>query len=123
MVLLRAFMLRAGIIVCATVLAACDVGEVDIGGGGVDGGGNGAATFQAMIVPLVTECSVAGCHVATPPILTSFDGLTARYKTKPGMQNILVTKGASSIPANMHSGLPYLTTTELATVASWIDSL
>jgi len=112
-----ASMFRAGALLIA--LAGCDVGEVPLTS---DSGGMGAATFQANIAPLVTECVAAGaCHTVQIPVLTSFDALAAKYKMKPGAQNILVTKG--SLTAGMHSGIPYLTSTEQATVAAWIDGL
>jgi hypothetical protein len=120
-------MLRAGLVLFA--IAGCDVGEVPLNGGGGDGGvvdstnTAGAASFNSMIAPLVTECTVSGCHNLQIPVLTSFEALGARYKMKPGSSNVLVTKGASSIPAGTHSGIPYLTTAEQATVAAWIDSL
>ncbi|MBX3155149.1 MAG: hypothetical protein KF773_04045 [Deltaproteobacteria bacterium] len=105
------------------VLGACSVGEVPIGGGNPDANNSaGAASFQSMIVPLVTEC--IGCHgAATPPNLTSFDTLAAKYKTGPGASNILVTKGTLGIPSGTHQGINYFTTEEQAIVAAWIDSL
>lgn len=105
------------------LLAGCDVGEVPIGGGGPDGGGGaGAASFSAMITPLVTECAVVACHLGPQiPILTSFADLGPQYKTKPGAANILVTKGG--LTGGIHQAIPYLTATEQATVAAWIDSL
>jgi hypothetical protein len=102
------------------LLGACSVGEVPIGGGG-DGGGNGAATFESMIKPLVTEC--AACHVGQPPNLSSFDVLQTKYKTGPGSGNILVTKGDISTPVGTHQAIPYLTEAEQTIVANWIDSL
>ena len=125
--------MRPLLIASLLALGACDVGEVpvgggaqvDAGGGGGDGGGGGGGggqSFTAMIVPLVTECATVACHGGVqPPILTSFDALAAKYKTKPGSSNILVTKGA--LTGGSHSGLPYFTTAEQATVAAWIDSL
>ena len=111
-----ASMLRAGLLFA---LAGCNVGEVPVN---ADSGGEGAASFEASIAPLVTECVAAGaCHTVQAPVLTWFQSLAARYKAKPGVQNILVTKG--SLTGGTHSGLPYLTTMEQATVAAWIDSL
>jgi hypothetical protein len=98
-------------------ISACDVGEVASakpdGGGGT--GGGGGQSFNAMIAPLVTRCT--GCHSAgTPPNLSSFSMLQAKYKMKPGANNILATKGD-------HQSITYLTAQEIATVAAWIDSL
>ena len=68
-------------------LTSCDVGEVPLS----TDGGMGAATFQANIAPLVTECVAAGaCHTVQMPVLTSFGSLGAKYRMKPGAQNILV---------------------------------
>jgi hypothetical protein len=101
-------------------LVACSVGEVP--SGNPDGGTGGGASFTAQVAPLVTECATAGCHGgAQAPNLTSFAALQAPYKVKPGSANILVTKGA--LTAGVHSGLPYFTAAEQATVAAWIDSL
>lgn len=100
-------------------LAGCDVGEVPLTS---DSGAIGATSFQANIAPLVTECVAAGaCHTVQMPVLTSFDSLGTKYRMKPGAQNILVTKG--SLTGGTHSGIPYLSTTEQATVAAWIDGL
>lgn len=110
---------RFRILLLAFAVAGCDVGEVPLAS---DSGGMGAASFQTTIAPLVTECVAAGaCHTVQMPTLTSFDALGPKYKTKPGAQNVLVTKG--SLTSGMHSGIPYLTATEQTTVAAWIDSL
>lgn len=104
------------------LFTGCSVGEVP-GGGTPDGGGGGMnqMTFASMITPLVTECT--GCHGGTMPNLMSFAVLDAKYKMKPGANNILVTKGAISVPVNMHQGVPYFSDAEKATVAAWIDGL
>jgi len=101
------------------LLAACSVGEVPSGGGVTPdggGGGGGGQSFEAMIKPLVMpKCT--GCHAGgVPPTLTAFSVLEAKYKTKPGNANVLVTKGD-------HSGVIYFDATQKATVAAWIDSL
>lgn len=88
------------------------------------GGGTGAASFQMIISPLVSQmqCTSGGaCHTLQAPILTSFEALGPNYKTKPGMMNILVTKGA--LTGGLHSGLPYFDAAQQSTVAMWIDSL
>jgi hypothetical protein len=109
---------------------ACSVGEVPIeggtpdgGGGGGDGGGGGGGgqSFNAMIAPLVTNCTV--CHAATPPVLSSFAALDAKYKVKPGATNVLVTKMDGMPAGTLHYGVAYFTPAEKMTVAMWIDSL
>jgi hypothetical protein len=110
---------------------ACTLGEVegpDGDGSGSDsgsgsgsdngsgsGGGNGQA-FTAMVSPLVTEC--IGCHRSggTAPDLTSFMGLGAEFRIKPGANSRLVMKGE-------HSGVPALTPAEKTIVATWIDGV
>lgn len=109
------------------LVTACTVGEVDIGGG--DGGGSGSGggqSFNMIVKPLVTEC--IACHttvqppaIQQPPNLSQFNVLDARYKMKPGAQNILVTKG--SLTGGIHQNIPYLTADEQTAVAGWIDSL
>ena len=75
----------------------------------------GEASFNSMVKPLVTNC--VSCHGGgTPPNLTSFAMLQAKYKMKPGSTNILVTKGN-------HSGIQYLSAGDATTVKNWIDSL
>jgi len=111
---------RAAVAALFVWLAGCDVGAVNIGGGGPDGGGNGSQTFQTQIAPLVTRCTA--CHSTTqPPNLSSYDSLQAKYKMKPGAQNILVTKGDAT--QGMHEGIQYFSDADKATVTSWIDSL
>ena len=113
---------RAAVAALFVWLAACDVGAVNgLAGPDGGGGGNGSATFVSMIQPLVNpKCT--GCHSTTqPPNLSSFAALQQTYKTKPGANNILVTKGDAT--NGMHSGIVYFTATEKATVAAWIDSL
>jgi hypothetical protein len=131
---------------------ACDVGEVPpvgggggggttttTGGGGTGGGGGGggggvaegpdaaigggtvtpAESFQTMIAPLVTRC--IGCHSGgQAPNLTSYDLLDPSFITKPGAQSILCTEAADGA---QHNGVAYLSTSDKATVAGWIDSL
>ena len=111
--------LRLVSLALSACLAACSVGEVP---GDPPDGGNGTGggqSFNAMVAPLVTECT--GCHGGTPPNLTSFSALQAKYKMKPGNANILVTKGDAM--GGMHQGIPYFTAAEKTTVAAWIDSL
>jgi hypothetical protein len=128
MVLLRVFMLRAGLILCcAAALTACDVGEVDIGGGGtVDAPITNSAKammFDSTIKPMAETmgCVTAICHGgAQPPVLTSYTSLGMAYKTGPGATNILVTKGGTP-PPGTHSAAPYFDTNQRATVAAWID--
>jgi hypothetical protein len=118
-----------GRIVIATLLsvAACGVGEVPLeGGGGPDGASvDGEASFNAMVMPLITAkgCTVgATCHGGIQqPSLSAFGVLQPRYYTKPGASNILVTKG--SLTAGVHQAVPYFDAAEQATVAAWIDSL
>jgi hypothetical protein len=105
-------------------ITACSVGEVPIGGGaGPDGnndGTGGGMSFNMIVKPLVTEC--VACHSTTqPPNLTSYMALEAKYKSKPGSGNLLVTKG--SLTAGTHQGIPYLSTGEQTAVAGWIDGL
>lgn len=122
----RVSMLKAVLVLSVLGVAGCDVGEVplngDGGGGTVDADGAGAASFQAQIAPLVTAC-VAGtaCHTIQAPFLDNYSRLAAKYKVKPGAMNILVTKGDAT--GGLHSGAPYFTDPEKATVAAWIDSL
>jgi hypothetical protein len=102
------------IALAAVALSACTVGEVPSPDGG-GGGGGGGQSFNAMIAPLVTTCT--GCHSgATPPDLSSFAALQAKYKMKPGSANILATKGD-------HQTITYLNAAQVATVVAWIDSL
>lgn len=113
-------------VLATAALAACDVGEVPTGDGdgGGSGGGEGEASFNAMIAPLVTECSMAGaCHTIQQPVLTSFSALTPRYLTKPGMTSLIVMKKATLSDGVTHQGVMYLTDPELMTLATWIDSL
>jgi hypothetical protein len=101
-------------------LGACGVGEVP-SGGTTDGGGGGdpAATFQAQIAPLVTRCT--GCHAgAQGPTLTSYAGLEARYKTKPGSSSLLITKAADG---GLHEGITYFSADDKTKVKNWLDSL
>jgi hypothetical protein len=76
----------------------------------------GEASFNSTIKPLVmTNC--VSCHNgSTPPNLTSFSALQAKYKMKPGMTNVLVTKGN-------HAGIQYFGATDKTAVQNWIDSL
>jgi cytochrome c553 len=100
------------------VLGACSVGEVKTGGG-PDAGAGGSVSFTMKVAPLVTRCT--GCHgnAQSQPTLTSFDALQAKYKTKPGEQNILVTKDLGV----KHHDIDYLSTAERQQVADWINSL
>lgn len=86
-----------------------------------------ARSFEQIVMPLVTECIGNGaCHRSQPPVLTSYAAMTslpeleARYTAKPGLSNILVTKGGSE---NTHQGLFYFSTVEQAQIAAWIDRL
>lgn len=111
-------------VLATAALAACDVGEVSTGDGGGGSGSEGEASFNAMIAPLVTECSMAGaCHTIQQPVLTSFSALTPRYLTKPGMTSLIVMKKATLSDGVTHQGVMYLTDPELMTLATWIDSL
>ena len=76
-------------------------------------------SFNAEVAPLVTRCT--GCHSgAQEPNLTSADLLEPTFKTKPGAQSLLCTEAADGA---QHNGVAYLSTTDKATVAAWIDSL
>ena len=76
----------------------------------------GEASFNSTIKPLTMPTCVS-CHSGgTAPNLTSFAALQPKYKTKPGMTNILVTKGD-------HSGIAYFNGTDKTAVQNWIDSL
>ncbi len=134
-----AVILRATSVSLFLALAACSVGEVPSGstppadapGPTTDGppstidappSNDPAATFTAQVTPIVTKdiagktCADAACHGGTTaPNLTSYDKLAARFKTKPGEENRLVTRGA-------HSG-PALPAADAAIIAAWIDSL
>lgn len=117
------------LIASLAVLVGCSVGEVPVGGNGTPpdaapnnttdsstSGSAGEASFNSMIMPLVNpRCT--SCHSnSTPPNLSSFSALEAKYKMKPGSSNILVNKGD-------HAGIQYFNTTERMTVQNWIDSL
>lgn len=110
------------VLTMALGLGACDVGEVGDENGTGSGGGNGQGggqSFTAMVKPIIDSKTCLACHNEgqTSPILSQFSKLDAKYKIKPGAQNILVTKG-------VHAGLAaYFTTTEANTIATWIDSL
>lgn len=114
---------RACLAALILVLGACDVGEVPIGGSGVDAGSDPAAqSFNTIVRPVVMRCAVIGCHAGTQsPDLSDYGKLAPMYKTKPGRQNILVTKG--SLTGGTHSGMPYLSADDQTKVANWIDSL
>lgn len=108
------------------LLAACSVGSVgdtadDDGGGGGDGMGGGQS-FNAMVKPLVTRCAGAGCHAtgSNQPDLTDYSKLVDKYKSKPATANILITKAADGA---LHNGVAYLSTSDKATITTWIDSL
>lgn len=106
-------------------VAGCSVGEVPIGGGGNPDGGSSMlaskAVFDATIHPMVTQkgCVVAACHGGTqPPNFTSYDTLTANYKTGPSTGNHLLTEAGDGA---QHNGVTYFTTAEKTTVANWLD--
>jgi hypothetical protein len=121
--------LFVAMLLAAVSVSACDLGEVenpDAGGGGGGGGGSGGGdgggqTFTSMITPLVSpRCT--NCHGgSTEPNLADYSKLMAKYKVKPGAQNVLVTKGDST--GGMHYGMPYFTAAEKTTVGNWIDSI
>ncbi len=128
----RLFSLTIATLLTSLTVSACDLGEVGGGTGtpdaapGMDsamgdgGGGGGGQSFNAMIKPLVTGC--VGCHSGvTPPNLSAFNVLDAKYKMKPGTTNVLVIKGDAT--AGVHQGAPYFDAAKKATVAAWIDSL
>ena len=124
------------LIVLLLSFAACSVGEVPTEGGSTitpdasasnnnnnnnDNTGDtnnaaGEASFNSMIKPLV-EPRCTSCHAnSTPPNLSSFAALEAKYKMKPGSANVLVTKGD-------HAGIQYFDAAQRTTVQNWIDSL
>jgi hypothetical protein len=135
--------LRVALLASVFAFAACDVGEVPIGGGGgpmVDGGGGtdpqASAMYTAMVVPLVgtagRNCTQAACHGGVqPPLLNSFETLTNNgalptYARKPSAMNKLVTgpltiDGTGKHPTGNPLAVPYLDTTQKATVSMWID--
>jgi hypothetical protein len=92
--------------------------------GGSDASGTDTGTtadpamdFVSKIQPLVTRCT--GCHPSTsPPNLSSYTALEAKYKMRPGASNILVIKG---VPSG-HNG-DWFTATQQDTIAKWIDSI
>jgi hypothetical protein len=92
-------------------------GSGGTGSGGTGSGGTGTGggqTFNTQVAPLVTGC--VSCHNGgQPPNLSSFMALDAKYKAKPGANNILVKRGA-------HTG-PALAATSVTQIAAWIDSL
>lgn len=117
-------------LVIVTGFLGCSVGEVPATGTGADAAPvdpAGEASFNAQVAPRVMGCAIPGCHVGlNPPNLTSYGGLEAKYKMKPGMTNILVTKGDmqdASGPPGLHYGLPYLDETAKSAIAAWIDGL
>lgn len=138
--------LRAALLASVFAFAGCDVGEVPIGGGGalVDGGGGGSgdpmasAMYTAMVLPIVgaagKNCTQAGCHVVQPPVMTSFETLTANgvnptYARKPSATNKLITgplsidvaTGKHPSPAAYPNAVVYLDQTQKDTIAMWID--
>lgn len=118
--------LRSAVAALFLVLGACDVGEVPpAGGGGVDGGVDPAAqSFNTIVKPRTSRCATAACHGGTQsPNLSDYAKLGAAYKTKPGKNNILVTKGTMTVPVGQHSGMPYLSSDDQTAIANWIDSL
>jgi len=123
--------LRTSLAALFLVLGACDVGEVPSGGGSAgtpDAGGGGGggivateAGFNAKVKPLIEakSCAVSSCHGGIQvPNLTSFTALPAAYKTPPGNANKLVNHVAAGAPHGLNT---WFSTTEMNTVAAWID--
>jgi hypothetical protein len=102
------------------LIAACGVGEVPIDTPDAAQDPN-ALSFNQVVEPLITECKA--CHLGTQPILTSYSTLLDKYKTKPGANNILVTKDNVDNTPGRHQGIDYFTPQEEATIAAWIDGL
>src|SRR6185503_1999276 len=111
------------------MLAACSVGEVEGSGGGVDApvdNSPNAMSFQSTILPMVNgRCTGStGCHqlggTQPSPILNEYAKLQAKYKQKPGANNILV----NHVPAGtIHQTATWWSATEQTTVGNWIDGL
>lgn len=110
------------------LVGACSVGEVPpVGGdqtGTIDGGATATigseAGFTSMIAPILTAKGCPGCHSgATPPNFTSYSTLDAKYKSTPLTTNILLTHVADGA---LHNGVPYLSTTDKATITTWINA-
>lgn len=113
----------AAVMVPAAALAACGSGDgAELPDAAPDGPPvDGTASFNEKIRPLVRQC--INCHgvALNMPNLTSFNALEARYKIKPGRQNVLVTKADSTL--GMHYGILYFDVDQKKVVADWIDSL
>jgi len=132
-------------IVSLLLVSACSVGEVPTGGGtptptpdaaqtgnggidaaptgGVDaaptGGTDPATVFTSTILPLLQAQSCVGCHPAqSPPDLTSYTTIDAKYLTQPGASAKLIT----SSQASSHTGTK-LSATAATTIAAWIDTI
>ena len=121
-------MFRTVVTTLGLMLAACSVGEVE-GGGGVDApvdNSPNAVSFRSMIQPMVDgRCTGStGCHqlggTQPSPILNNYAQLQAKYKQKPGANNILV----NHVPTGtMHQTATWWSATEQTTVGTWIDNL
>lgn len=74
-------------------------------------------------MPILNQkgCTPTGaCHSTTQaPNLTSFAALADKYKMPPGDANILVNHVAAGAP---HGAGTWFSTTEMDTVAKWINN-
>lgn len=92
--------------------------------------------YTAMVVPIVgpagKNCTQAACHAVQPPVMDSFESLTANganptYARKPASSNRLFTGPVTIDAEGKHPtgnplSVPYLDATEKATIQMWIDT-
>ncbi|HEY4181963.1 MAG TPA: hypothetical protein VGM90_34200 [Kofleriaceae bacterium] len=124
------------------LVSGCSLGAVPgvgAGDGGTDSGsGSGsddtAATmaFDSMITPIVSTahtCTASGCHngVSQPPFFNSFaafktSGIPAGKYMAKWDTNIINLKTPSLGSPPMHSLLPWLSTTEMATFMTFLNT-
>ncbi|CAN5802870.1 hypothetical protein BH11MYX2_BH11MYX2_08280 [soil metagenome] len=136
---------RLPLLTAALLLAGC-LGDVPTGGntgGGTDAGSGSSdaaasAAWTSMIVPIVTSsthncANASGCHgtgTTQPPKLTTYAEFKASGPAihpageylKPWASNLINTKTATLGTPPMHQSLPWLSTTELATFKTFIDT-
>jgi cytochrome c551/c552 len=122
------FVPRSLLLSVSLVVGACSVGEVPGSGSspGVDGGSTPAVTigsasgFTANVVPILMSKGCVTCHSGgTAPNFTSYTTLDTKYKSSPTSSNVLLTHVADGA---LHNGVPYLSTSDKATITSWITA-